>query len=255
MIFLQPGFFLPVFQNRYFNISATQQNQKGKKVIMKQLIKWQLVTILMFCASASYAGNVGVDLNIHLGEQPRQVIVREPEPVYQPVYQPVQPVYQPVQPVYQPVQPVYQPVYQPPVQQIQVDEDVQFIYPGPLGFYVAVGLPYDLFYVQNNYYLYRDGRWSRASRSQGPWVFVDRRGLPPGLRRHKIERIHHYRDQEYVVYRRDQERYRGRHFRSAKEEWKEQRREMKREEREERKEAKREEKGERRNHKRDKYKD
>ena len=208
---------------------------------MKQLIKWQLVTILMFCASASYAGNVGVDLNIHLGEQPRPVIVREPEPVYQPAYQPV---------------------YQPPVQQIQVDEDVQFIYPGQLGFYVAVGLPYDLFYVQNSYYLYRDGRWSRASRSQGPWVFVDRRGLPPGLRRHRIERIHQYRDQEYVVYRRDQERYRGKHFRSAKEEWKEQRRdekelrkEMKQEDKEDRKEAKREEKEERRNHKRDRHND
>ena len=209
---------------------------------MKQLIKWQFVTILMFSASASYAGNVGVDVNINLGEQPRQVIVREP--AYQPAYQPE-----------------YQPEYQPPVQ-IQVDEDVQFIYPGPLGFYVAVGLPYDLFYVQNNYYLYRDGRWSRASRSQGPWVFVDRRALPRGLRKHKIERIHQYRDQEYVVYRRDRERYRGRHFRSAKEEWKDQRRdekelrkEIKREEREERKEAKREEKEERKNHRRDKYKD
>lgn len=189
---------------------------------MKQLIKWQLATILMFSASASYAGNVGVDVNINLGEPPRQVIVREP---------------------------AYQPVYQPPMQQIQIDEDVQFIYPGPLGFYVAVGLPYDLFYVQNNYYLYRDGRWSRASRSQGPWVFVDRRALPPGLRKNKIERIHQYRDQEYVVYRRDQERYRGKHFRSSKEEWKEQRKDMKREEKEERKESKREEKEERKNHK------
>ncbi len=202
---------------------------------MKQLIKWQLVTILMLSASASYAGNVGVDVNINLGEQPRQVIVREPE---------------------------YQQPYQPPMQQIQVNEDVQFIYPGQLGVYVAVGLPYDLFYVQNNYYLYRDGRWSRASRSRGPWAFVDRRALPPGLRRNKIERIHQYRDQEYVVYRRDQERYRGKHFRSAKEEWKEQRRDdkerrkdIKREEKEDRKESKREEKEERKNHKGDRYRD
>lgn len=225
---------------------------------MKQLIKWQFVTILMFSASVSYAGNVGVDVNINLGAQPRQVIVREPayEPPYQPEYQPeYQPPYEP------PYQPEYEPPYQPSVR-IQVDEDVQFIYPGTLGFYVAVGLPYDLFYVQNNYYLYRDGRWSRASRSQGPWVFMDRRTLPPGLRKHRIERIHQYRDQEYVVYRRDRERYRGKHFRSAKEEWKEQRRdekglrkEMKHEEKEERKEAKREEKEERKNHKRDRYRD
>jgi hypothetical protein len=190
---------------------------------MKQFIKWQLVTILMFGASASYAANV--DVNINLGEPPRQVIVREP-------------------------------VYQPPVEYIQVQDDVQFIYPGPLGFYVAVGLPYDLFYVQNSYYLFRDGRWSRASRSQGPWVYVDRRALPPGLRKHRIERIRHYRDQEYAVYRRDQEHYRGKHFRSAKEEWKEHRKdekelrkEMKREEKEDRKESKREEKEERKQHK------
>ena len=195
---------------------------------MKQLIKWQFVTILMFTASVAYAGNV--DVNINIGEQPRQVVVHEP-------------------------------AYQPPLH-IQVDEDVQFLYPRPLGFYVAVGLPYDLFFVQNNYYLYRDGRWSRAPRSQGPWVYVERRALPPGLRKHKMERIHHYRDQEYGVYRRDQDRYRGKHFRSPKEEWKEQRRdekelhkEMKRDEKADRKDAKREEKEERKGHKKDKNKD
>lgn len=201
---------------------------------MKQLIKWQLVSILMLSSSAAFAG---VDVNINLGQPPRQVIVREQ-------------------------------VYQP-----QVDQDVQFIYPGSLGFYVAVGLPYDLFYVQNNYYIYRDGRWSRASRSQGPWVYVDRRALPPGLRKHKIERIRQYRDHEYVVYRRDREHYRGKHFRSAKEEWKEQRKdekeqrkemkheqkedrkEMKREDKEDRKASKREEKEERKQHKGNKDKD
>jgi hypothetical protein len=195
---------------------------------MKQFIKWQFVTMLIFGASVSYGGNV--DVNINIGDQPRPVIVREP-------------------------------VYQPPVY-IEVNEDVEFIYPGQLGFYVAVGLPYDLFFVQNNYYLYRDGRWSRAARSQGPWVFVERRALPPGLRKHKMARIHHYRDQEYDAYRRDQERYRGKHFRSPKEEWKEQRRdekelrkEMKREEKEDRKAAKREEKEERKSHKKDKYND
>jgi len=36
---------------------------------MKQLIKWQFVTILMFSASVFYGGNV--DVNINIGEQPR----------------------------------------------------------------------------------------------------------------------------------------------------------------------------------------
>jgi WXXGXW repeat (2 copies) len=187
---------------------------------MKQLIKWQLVTILMLSASVACAGNV--DVNINLGGQPRQVIVREP----------------------------------------QVNEDVQFIYPNQLGFYVAAGLPYDLFFVQNNYYLYRDGRWSRSSHSQGPWVYVDRRALPPGLRKHKMERIHHYRDQEYGVYRQAPERYRGKHFRSPREEWKEQRKdgkelrkEMKRDEKEDRKDAKRAEKEDRKAAKREEKED
>ncbi len=34
-----------------------------------------------------------------------------------------------------------------------------------------------------------DGNWNRAPRSQGPWVVMNRRDLPPGLRKHKIERI------------------------------------------------------------------
>jgi hypothetical protein len=48
-------------------------------------------------------------LNLHLRDQPQQVIVREP-------------------------------VYQPPAQNFRVDEDIHFIYLGSLGFYVAVGL-------------------------------------------------------------------------------------------------------------------
>ena len=99
--------------------------------------------------------------------------------------------------------------------------------PKPLGFYVAVGVPYDLFYVQNSYYVFRDGSWFRASRSQGPWIAMSRRELPPGLRRHEIERIRSYRNAEYASYRRDREHYRGRHFMSGKEEWKEGRKEEK----------------------------
>ena len=45
---------------------------------MKQHLTWNLVAILALSASAACAGNVGVDVNVHLGDQPRQVIVREP---------------------------------------------------------------------------------------------------------------------------------------------------------------------------------
>jgi hypothetical protein len=180
-------------------------------------------------ASVACANNVGVDLNVHLGNQPQQVIVREP--------------------VAAPLAPV-----------VSIDEDVDFVYPEDLGFYVAVGVPYDLFYVQNNYYLFRDGRWLRASGSHGPWMVMQRRDLPPGLRRQKIERIRAFRTAEYDHYRRDRDHYRGRHFHAGKEEWKAERKEAKerwkdekRAEKEYRKEEKRAEKEERKGRRHDDY--
>lgn len=179
---------------------------------MKKRLTWRLAAILTLTASAAYAGNVGIDLNVHLGDQPRTVIV--PGPVSPP----------------------------PPPQYVNIEEDVNFVLPGALGFYVAVGVPYDLFYVQNTYYLYRDGRWLRASASRGPWVVMGYRDLPQPLRRHRIERIRAYRNAEYDVYRRDREQYHGRHFMTARDEWKGQRRD----EKEHRKDEKRAEKAERR---------
>ena len=162
---------------------------------------------LALSASAACAGNVGVDVNIHLGNQPRQVIVPAP------------------------VAPL-------PLQVVSIDQDVHFVYPERLGFFVAVGVPYDLFYLQNSYYLCRDGRWFRAPGSHGPWVAAQYRDLPPGLRRHKLDRIREYRRAEYDVYRHDRDRYEGKHFMTGKDEWKAYRKE----EKEDRKVAKREDK-------------
>jgi hypothetical protein len=108
---------------------------------------------------------------------------------------------------------------------------------------VAVGVPHDIFYYGNIYYLYRDSRWYRGDYYNGPWRHVERRSLPPGLRKHKFERIRHYRDEEYRRYR-DHDHYRGRHFKPDKE-WKEGRKEHRREEKEQRKAEKRYEKEER----------
>lgn len=187
-----------------------------------------LLAALTLSASAVYAGNVGVDLNIHVGNPsqppppppPQQVIVREVAPP-------------------------------PPPRTVVIEEDVNFIYPESLGFYVAVGVPYDLFYVRSNYYMYRDGAWLRSASSRGPWIVMRQRELPPGLRRHQIERIRAYRNAEYDLYRRDRDHYRGRHFVSSKEEWKERRKEDK----ERWKEEKREEKEERKQRKHGRHDD
>ncbi|HZV82485.1 MAG TPA: hypothetical protein VFF53_10005 [Geobacteraceae bacterium] len=120
----------------------------------------------------------------------------------------------------------------------------EFIMPPALGVYVAVGVPHDLFYLGGTYYLYRDNGWYRGQYYNGPWNRVERRYLPPGLRKHKYERIRYYRDEEYRRYRDDHDHYRGRHFKPEKE-WKEERKAERREEKARRKEEKRYEKEER----------
>jgi hypothetical protein len=211
---------------------------------LRKPVLLQCAAILAFSVPA-LAGNVGVNLNINVGEPQRQVVVAPPPPVY-----------------------VAPPAYAPPTETIQIQEEIDFVYPQQLGFYVAVGVPYDLFYVQNSYFLFRDGRWLRAPSSRGPWVVQRSHDLPQPLRRHRIERIRECRTREYEVYNRDRDHYRGRHFHSEKGHWKEQHREAKerrkderhfekqqwkeekRHEKEARKEEKRFEKEERRDEKR-----
>jgi len=187
-----------------------------------------VVTVLVLGVSVAN-GNVGIDVNLRFGSQP-QVVVPVPAP------------------------PPTQVIVREPAPQtvVVIEDDVDFVYPSQLGFYVAVGVPYDLFYVRNNYYLFRDGRWFRASGSRGPWIATRHRELPPNLRRHDIERIRTYRSAEHDIYRRDRDHYRGRHFMTARDDWKEQRnaekehwKEARQEEREYQKELKRAEKEER----------
>ena len=186
--------------------------------------------VLALGASAANAGNVGVDVNLHLGNQPQQVVIPAPAPQPAPVI------------VSEPAPPAV----------VAIDEDVDFVYPAQLGFYVAVGVPYDLFYVGNSYYVFRDGRWFRAPGSHGPWIAARYRELPPGLRRHDIERIRAYRSAEYDIYRHDRGHYHGRHFMTRRDDWKEHRKaekerwkEARREEKEYQKDMKRAEKEER----------
>ncbi|HEY5975914.1 MAG TPA: hypothetical protein VIU41_14355 [Geobacteraceae bacterium] len=151
-----------------------------------------------------------------------------------------------------PVVPAPVVVAPPPPPRTVVIEDIQeppdFILPSSLGFYIAVGLPYDLVYIDNRYYQYRNNVWYRAPHYRGPWTTVKYKHLPPGLRRHKVERIRYYRDEEYHVYQRERDHYHGRHFRPEKE-WKEHRKEekerWKEEKRWEKEERKREKHGRR----------
>jgi len=136
-----------------------------------------------------------------------------------------------------------------------------FVAPSRLGFYVGVDTPYDIFFMSDYYYLYYGNSWHRSHHHNGPWVEVPYRNLPPGLRKHRIERMREYRDREYRVYRNDRDHYRGRYFRAGearrehirderrhdREEWKDERRH----EKQERKEERRQEREDRRDDRRD----
>ena len=155
------------------------------------------VLLLLLAASVAQAADVGVGVNINVGNPP-------------------------------PVAPVY---VNPPV---VIEEPPVFVMPPALGFYVSVGVPYDMIFISDFYYLHRGDVWYRAPHYNGPWIVTPYKRLPPGIRKHRFDRIRYYRDREYRRYRADETHYRGRHFRPEKE-WKEQRKEERREMKEERK--------------------
>jgi len=164
---------------------------------MKKLMASQLLAVVViFGGATAHAGNVGVGLNIHLGDRYRTASVRE----------------------YAYGEPVPTPV----VIEYPVVERIRFVYPERLGFQVAVGVPYDLCRVGNSYYLFRDGYWLKARSGRGPWVAQSFRDLPWELRRQRIERIRSYgqwRQGDMVAYgERSSDRdgdcdHRGRHDR------------------------------------------
>ena len=100
---------------------------------------------------------------------------------------------------------------------IVISQAPDFLYPPELGFGVAVGVPYDMFYLSGNYYLYRGGGWFSTSSYGGTWMKMRPRELPPEIRRYKIARIHAFRDREYRGYARDRDHYRGKYFRPGRE--------------------------------------
>lgn len=108
---------------------------------------------------------------------------------------------------------------------IVISQPPDFIYPSELGFGVAVGIPYDMFYSSGSYYVYRGGGWYRTSSYGGNWSRVGKRQLPHELRRYNINKVRAFRDREYRTFSRDRDHYKGKRFNPAGERRKE-RREM-----------------------------
>jgi hypothetical protein len=77
--------------------------------------------------------------------------------------------------------------------------------------YVAVGIPYDLYFVGGRYYYFRGDNWYWAPGYSGPWNYVVYSSLPPGLRKFRTVRLHEFRDREYREYRISSREYRDRY--------------------------------------------
>ena len=143
------------------------------------------VVALLLCITAPvYAG---INVNIDIPGPPGIVVAPPPPPV----------------------------VVAPPVEEqpeIVIEQPPQLIYSPALGFYVAVGTPFNMVLIDNNYYVYRGGRWFMSPTYDGGWVLAQPRYLPSGIRRHNWEYIRGYRDREYAAYRRDPQHYHGRFY-------------------------------------------
>jgi hypothetical protein len=78
--------------------------------------------------------------------------------------------------------------------------------------YVAVGVPYDIFFIEGRYYRMHGDNWFWAPGYGGPWVHVVYKSLPPGLRRYKVVQLREYREREYRVYKVQGNKFKGKYF-------------------------------------------
>jgi hypothetical protein len=121
-----------------------------------------------------------------------------------------------------PPQPPTQPVPEvkplpPPDQPILLTEPPQFLFPPALGFGVAVGVPYDMFYTSKAFYLLKGGTWYRATSYHGPWTVTPLTRVPPELRKPGLAKIHQLRNAEFAKYWKSKGRYQGKMFRPGEE--------------------------------------
>src|SRR5215471_20777522 len=70
-----------------------------------------------------------------------------------------------------------------------VEAPPQMLYLRDPGVYVAVGIPYDVYFIGGRYYYLHGDHWFWGPGYRGPWTYVEYRTLPPGLRRDKVVRL------------------------------------------------------------------
>lgn len=102
-----------------------------------------------------------------------------------------------------------------PEQPIKLTQAPEFLFPAVLGFGVAVGVPYDLFYLSDTdtFYLLKSGTWYRATSYRGPWITQGLSRVPPELRKHDLKKIREVRNREFALFWKNKDAYKGRYFR------------------------------------------
>lgn len=114
-------------------------------------------------------------------------------------------------------QPPDQPVQMNPLPEAQspvkLSEPPLFLFPAELGFGVAVGIPYDMFYVNKTFYVQKLGNWYRSATYKGPWTTAGMTSIPPELKKQSLAKIRKIRNAEFEKYWDSKARYQGKTFR------------------------------------------
>jgi hypothetical protein len=95
---------------------------------------------------------------------------------------------------------------------VMVVERPTMLYLGEPGVFVAVGVPYDIFFVGGRYYYFHGDHWFWATGYGGPWTHVVVKGLPPGLQKYRVVQLRDFREREYRVYKVEGPRFKGKRF-------------------------------------------
>jgi hypothetical protein len=188
------------FSTRFF-FDPVLTLQHERRIFRMKRILFCLALAAVLPLPNAFASNVDFNIGINIGNRPTAVPL-PPPPVYQPA-----------------------PVPQEPV--VKSDEPPLFIEPPELGFHVAVGIPQNIFFFNNSYYLYQGNAWYISPFYRGPWRVTGYKALPRVFRRQPFAKIRYYRDAGYRNYRQARNPYWKQHYFRPQREWKQVRHEGK----------------------------
>lgn len=83
----------------------------------------------------------------------------------------------------------------------------QFIRPDGEKFFLAIEVPYDLFYLENGFYLLYRGAWYTSDSFEGPWEKLGKERTPLALRSSTTQKINETRKQTMQKYEQNKQNW------------------------------------------------